>query len=295
MSAPTSRPGGGISSAWLAAYRPMAAAAAAAVRCSAAWARFRGDRAAEEAAAQRLAEPGALERLPRGAVWLHAASVGEAGLLPPLLAALRGAGWNGPFLITTQTLTGRDRAASTGVPAVLAPLDAPGPLGRFIETLRPALHVIVETEIWPLRLLALERAGVPCALVSARLSARRFPRYRRLGGLMRTALRRLALISPASEEDRARLLALGAPVHRMAATGNLKWDAAAQPVPAAEAARLARELDLASGRRWIVLGSVHPGEAGPLARAVLGGPAGDSVGFLVAPRHPERFAAVARE
>jgi 3-deoxy-D-manno-octulosonic-acid transferase len=229
--------------------------------------------------------------------WLHASSMGEVGALVPLARALREARPDLSYVVTTSTTTGRRRATTEiGGPTCLAPLDAAGPVRRFVATVRPSLHVVVETEIWPTRLHALHRAGVPAALVSARLSPERWPRYRRVRALYARALGNLSLLSPASEADRDRFVALGAPRHVLGPIGNLKWDAAPDPPPPEMAAALARELGVSLARPWVVLGSVHPGESAPLLRS-LATSLGDhtSWGALVAPRHPSRFDVVDEE
>ncbi len=276
-----------------AAWRGAAALAALGAAGLHFWARRSGDQDRARDLAERLALPEALHGLPRGAVWLHGASVGEIRALAPLVRALAALAPDLPRLLTASTPSGRARALEEAQgAALLAPLDAAGPLDRFLDAVQPRLHVIAETEIWPTRLWRLRRARIPAALVSARLSPEKVPRYRRLVRLYGPCLRSLALVAPASEEDRERLVLLGADPARLGPVGNLKWDAA--PAPPAEAAtdELGRALNLDRSRVWIVLGSVHPEEAAPLiatTEAALG--VGQTVGWIVAPRHPERFGA----
>ncbi len=273
------------------AWRALAGAAVLGARPAAWWAGVRGDAGRTREWDERLARPRALDGVPRGAVWLHGASVGEVRGLVPLARALHELRPGLPLLVTSTTATGRARAAAeTGAVARLAPLDADGPLRRFLAHVQPRLHVVVETEIWPARLARLARAGVPAALVSARLSPERVPRYRRLAALYGPCLRSFAVIAPASAGDRERLLAVGAEPHALAAVGNLKWDAAPAPADAERVAALGAELGLERTRPWIVLGSAHPGEAAALVAATEARAPGDAPGWIVAPRHPERFA-----
>ncbi len=273
------------------AWRVLAGAAVLAARPAAWWAGARGDADRGREWNERLARAAALEGLPRGAVWLHGASVGEVRGLVPLARALRTLRPDVPLLVTSTTATGRARAAvETGAAACLAPLDADGPLRRFLAHVQPRLHVVVETELWPARLARLARGGVPAALVSARLSPERVPRYRRLAALYGPCLRSFALIAPASAGDRERLVAVGADPRALAPVGNLKWDAAPAPAAATEREALEAALGLDPARPWIVLGSAHPGEAAALVAATEARAAGTPPGWIVAPRHPERFA-----
>ncbi len=229
--------------------------------------------------------------------WFHGASVGEMAALEPLVRELVARRPDLRVLVTAQTRTGKTRATRLTRFARLAPLDATGPLRRFLSATRPSLHVVVETEIWPRRLALLGKDGVPAALVSARLAPEREERYRRLRGIYRPALARFRLVAPGSEADRERLLRLGLPEDRLGPVGNLKWDAVPLPGPEAEArARaLLAELGLDPGGPVVVLGSVHPGEPAPVL-AALARARGDAPWLaVVAPRHPERFDRVAAE
>ncbi|MBP7147399.1 MAG: 3-deoxy-D-manno-octulosonic acid transferase [Acidobacteria bacterium] len=277
-------------------YRTLASAAAGG---AAAWrvaAAMTGRHARARELGERLALAPALAGLPRGAMWLHGASVGEVRALAPLAAALRRARGDLDLFVTASTPAGRERATEElRLPAVLAPLDAPGPVGRFLDQLSPRLHVVVETEIWPQRLAALERRGIPAALVSARLSAARLPRYRRLAPLFGPALASFRMVAPAGAADRERLLELGVPAQRLGPEGSLKWDSAPDPPEPAGNAGLARELGLDAGRDWLVLGSAHPGEAGPLLLALAREEPARAAGLVVAPRHLARVGQIAAE
>ncbi len=182
-----------------------------------------------------------------------------------------------------------------GAPARLAPWDDGASLRRFLDATRPSLHVIVETEFWPARLEALARRGIPSALISARLSPDHWPRTRRARRLYAPALSRLALLAPASAADRARFLELGASPAQLGPEGSLKWDGAPEPAPEEEQHALRAELGLSRSRRWLALGSVHPGEVGPLLGALAGPGGALPAGLVVAPRHPERFDLLAEE
>src|SRR2546428_12619172 len=93
-----------------------------------------------------------------------------------------------------------------------------------------------------------------------------------------------------SEEDAQRILALGADPRRVQVAGSLKFESAsADPPP--DVLRLAAAL---GARRMIVAGSTHAGEdeivLEAFGRVVLGR---EDLTLLLAPRHPERLAAVA--
>jgi 3-deoxy-D-manno-octulosonic-acid transferase len=91
--------------------------------------------------------------------------------------------------------------------------------------------------------------------------------------------------------DRDRLLALGVPLSRVTVTGNLKFETP-EPPPVPEADALVERLS--AGRPVLLAGSTAAGEDEQVldAFALLG--AGGRALLVLAPRHPERFPAVAR-
>lgn len=285
------------SGAFALAWTGIGSAAALAARMAGSWAGLTGDEAVAADWAERLAYPASLREVPSGVAWFHGASVGEVRALAPLTRALATLHPDLPLLVTASTTAGRQCAGDeTAGHARLAPLDATGPMQRFLAAFRPRLHVLVETEIWPTRLRLLRRAGIPAALVSARLSPERAHRYRRLAALYGPCLRGLALLAPASRADRERLIAAGADADRIGPEGNLKWDAAPPAPSPAEAEATRRTLGIDPARPWLVLGSAHPGEGRAVIDATLDAlraralPEAGTVGFLLAPRHIDRFA-----
>jgi len=237
---------------------------------------------------------GMLERLrplhaARGGVWVHAASMGEVAAASPLIAAL--AARDVPLLATTTSLTGRamlrERFPDLGVR--LAPLDLPGFTGACLRRAGVAALVLVETELWPNTLAAAARRGVDCAIVSARISDRSLPRYRRLRFFFSPLLRRLAWVHAQTESDAARYVELGVPEDRVSVGGDLKLDRAPAPPPDAALVRA-----LGAGPLFLA-GSVRPGEEEPLLEAWerVRAEALPELRLVLAPRHPEQAAGVA--
>ncbi len=235
--------------------------------------------------------------LPEGVrpLWLHGASVGEMGTLKPLVSVLErqrpGMAWG----ITSTTVTGRARADALFPDALfrrLLPIDAwPAP-GRFIDAVRPAALIVVETEIWPKLLMSLERRGVPVCLASARMTGRSHRGYRRARGLFRRVLRTIDLIATRSDEDRERFLDLGADPERTVVAGNTKLDVLSTGPSDGSDARTDMTALLGS-RHVVVWGCLRPGEEA-IAIELIGSlcPRSDAL-WVIAPRHPEEFDRVA--
>ena len=243
-------------------------------------------------------------------VWIHAVSVGEVQAAAQLIALLAARDPRQPLLLTMATATGRQRASTLyasylqaegdGPPLLqlrYAPFDLPGAVARFLDEVRPCAGLILEAELWPNLLRACARRGLPIAMVSARLSARSQRRYRSFArGLMQRSLRGLTLIATQTAADAQRFIELGAPADRVQVAGNLKFDL---PLPAdllQQAGRL-RQQCLGERRLWVA-GSTHAGEDEQLLAAhqllCAGSAAGQGPLLVLAPRHPERFAAVAQ-
>ncbi|MEO6185078.1 MAG: 3-deoxy-D-manno-octulosonic acid transferase [Steroidobacteraceae bacterium] len=254
----------------------------------------------------RLREPLALGIKPRvdRPVWLHAASVGEAQALGGLLRGLLQLPAPPPVLLTVGTPTGLARAREhyRDLPQLtlqLAPWDLPGIAARFLRVNRPRAAVFIETELWPGQIAACAVAGVPLALVSARMSPRSLGRYQRWAPrLMQEAVRTFAAIGAQSEADRDRFIALGAAPARVQTTGNLKFDFRL-PADVREQGDRLRDVWAAERPLWVA-GSTHAVEEGiciDAQRQLVANARAQQRAvplLLLAPRRPERFAEVAR-
>ncbi|HTK30577.1 MAG TPA: glycosyltransferase N-terminal domain-containing protein [Candidatus Saccharimonadaceae bacterium] len=204
--------------------------------------------------------------LPGGCdAWVHAASLGEATAVRPLVEELRALAPEATLYLTSTTRTGRARLQALGLPLSLAPLDAPQSVARFFAGVAPRRLFVVETELWPHWLLAARARRVPVAIVSARLSARSVRGYRRLGADLRRLVEGLDAVLCQGEEDAARWIAIGAEPERVAVVGNLKADALPRAAPDRRVARAA--LGLEAARPLLVVGSLRRGEGHIVARA----------------------------
>ncbi len=222
----------------------------------------------------------------RPVIWLHAVSVGEVLAASSLIAQLSVRATGHRVVVSTTTRTGqkiaRDRFGADNV--FYFPLDFAFAVRAYLRVLKPKLLVLLETEFWPRMLHECHRAHVPIAVVNARISDRSWPRYLRLRGLWRKLLSPTALVLAQSEEDAERLMAIGA--SNVQVSGNLKFD-----IRVARHAQITQALHqfLAPDQKVVVCGSTLEGEEEKLLDAI---PA--SCITILAPRHPERFTAVAQ-
>jgi len=220
-------------------------------------------------------------------VWIHAASVGEAMSVLPLVGRLRQHWPAVTILFTTGTVTSARLLAERLPPGCIhqyVPLDVPAWIARFLDHWRPDAVLWVESEFWPNTIAELRRRKVPLALINARLSPRSFRRWRSLRSLLRPPVDAFKPCLAQDETIAARLTALGASDVRC--LGNLKFDAEPLPADDGEVARLRMAL---GGRPAWLAASVHPGEIDAVAAAHRR-LASTHPGLLtiVAPRHAAR-------
>jgi len=224
-----------------------------------------------------------------GALWLHAVSLGETRAATPLVEALRARRPGLRLLLTHGTATGRKAGKALlrdGDTQVWLPYDTPGAARRFLRRHRPAVGVLMETEIWPSLLHAAEHDGVPVVLANARLSERSARKGQRLAALMRPAARSLRLALAQTVDDAERLRDAG--VERVRVSGNLKFDI----TPPAKLVARGHEWRQALARPVLLAASTRDGEEAALLAAWTALPAPRPL-LLIVPRHPQRFDAVA--
>lgn len=234
-------------------------------------------------------------------IWLHAASLGEVVMVTSLVETLRRRYPKRPLVVTTMTATGAAQAArllhSPEGSAELAParhhylpLDFPCTARRFVARLRPALAILVETELWPNLIAACAREEVPLGVVNGRLSPRAFNRYRKVASVMRDCLANVSWLGAKAPEDLERFIALGLPAARGVAVGSLKFEVEISSVIVAAGQALHAQC---GGRMIWIAASTHDGEDAQIltAHAAVRAQHPDAL-LLLVPRHPQRFEAV---
>ena len=224
-------------------------------------------------------------------MWVHAVSMGEVNAVVPLVEELKARVPHLRMVVSTVTQTGKEtvtRRLQGLVSHIYFPLDFPFVVRKVLDTIRPQLVLIVETELWPNFLTAVAARGIPCALVNGRLSTDSFRGYRRLRPFFGRIVRAFSLCLMQSDRDVERILALGADPARVVRTGNLKFDQkpfefSADPI----------QLGIQTHEELFVAGSTHPMEEEAVLdcyRRLLD--IAPSLVLIVAPRHIERAAAL---
>lgn len=231
----------------------------------------------------------------RRTIWVHAVSVGETLAAASLIENLLQLYPQHSVVVTTTTPTGSERVTALfgeRVFHVYAPWDTPGAVKRFINRVRPALLLIMETELWPNMLHYTHAAGCRIVLANARLSQKSARGYARFDRLTRGMLKQLDVVACQSRADGDRFLALGLEPRQLHITGSIKFDLELDGELRDGATQLRDSWGLKQ-RCIVVAASTHPGEdeqiltAFAQLRLVI-----DNCLLVIVPRHPERFDSV---
>ena len=230
-----------------------------------------------------------------GAIWILAVSVGESQAAEPLVRLLQTEYPSRPILMTTTTPTGAAHVRKLYDDSVVHcyfPLDYPFAVRGFLGQVRPALLLMMETEIWPNLLVECERREIPTLLANARLSEKSAKSYARFETFTREVFSSIGQIAAQADADANRFIGLGADVNRVAVTGSLKFDLRI-PASLFEQAESLRRM-LGTERPVWIAASTREGEEEYIleAFAEVKKQLPNALLMLV-PRHPERFDMVA--
>jgi len=247
---------------------------------------------------QRLGKvPASLAMQPRKPViWVHAVSVGEVVASAGVVQALQQKFSGHRVVVSTTTDTGQKLAARRfgADNVVYFPLDFAFAIRPYLAVLSPQLIVIAETEFWPNFLRLAKENGARIAVINSRISDRSLPGYRRFRFWSPKVLANVDLFLAQTDEDRRRLIAIGAAEQRVSISGNLKFDVAPPPSPAIVAS-LRESVKQSGAGPVLVCGSTLDQEEGSLLSAFRNVLVDHPKAVLIlAPRHPERFAEVAQ-
>nr|WP_315213691.1 lipid IV(A) 3-deoxy-D-manno-octulosonic acid transferase [uncultured Duganella sp.] len=230
-------------------------------------------------------------------LWVHAVSVGETRAAEPLIDALLAGYPNGRIILTHMTPTGRATGKSLfakhGARLVQSylPYDTGTMVGRFIGHFKPAVCILMETEVWPNLIATCGARGVPVVLANARLSERSLRKAGRLGSLILDAARGISLVAAQTEADAQRVRSLG--VRQVAVTGSIKFDVVVPDAALATGAALRKAI---GARPVLLFASTREGEEALILQAVREARSELPVNvlLLIVPRHPQRFDEVAK-
>ena len=233
----------------------------------------------------------------RGAIWVHAVSLGELRSAVPMIRALLDRG--DPVVTTHFTPAGRREAvrvfaadiAAGKLRAAWVPFEYGFAYPRFFKTFAPNCGLVMEIEIWPRMIMAARATGVPLYMCNAQYPSKSYARDGRTG-FRAQVMRGFAGALVKSDLQAQRFASVG--VENIQVTGELRFD---QPIPPhlVAAGVAVRGWLGAQNRRVITVASAVEGEDGVYIKALaalltIDRRAGHLPALIVyVPRKPERF------
>ncbi len=219
--------------------------------------------------------------------WMHGASVGESVSMLPLIDKLLKEDPELSILVTTGTLTSAEIMAKRLPKRAFhqfIPFDVPAFAKKLIKHFKPDAVMWFESELWPSLLSEIKKAKIPLILVNGRISDKSFETWKKFKFVSKELLSCFSLCLGQSEQDKNRLILLGAP--KTACVGNLKF--AGMPLPVDENKLNVLKQQIGS-RPVFLLSSTHNDEEErfalylPWLKENI-----QDVLTIVAPRHPNR-------
>lgn len=219
--------------------------------------------------------------------WMHGASVGESVSMLPLIDKLLKEDPDLSILVTTGTLTSAEIMAKRLPKRAFhqfIPFDVPAFAKKLIKHFKPDAVLWFESELWPSLLSEIKKAKIPLVLVNGRISDKSFEMWKKFKFVSKELLGCFSLCLGQSEQDKNRLILLGAP--KADCVGNLKF--AGMPLPVDENKMNVLKEQIGD-RPVFLLSSTHNDEEERFALYLPW--LKDNVNrvlTIVAPRHPNR-------
>ena len=159
-------------------------------------------------------------------IWFHAASVGEALSVLPLIENLEQEEKIKKILITTITLSSSEVlekriGRNEKIVHQFFPLDIPKFVNKFLNHWTPNLCILVDSEIWPNLILATKKKNIPLLLVNGRITKKTFSKWKLVSLFAKKIFSKFDLCIVANNETAKRLKILG--VENIKNYGNLKF------------------------------------------------------------------------
>jgi len=228
----------------------------------------------------------------KGGIWIQAVSVGEVAACKGLINGLKGLYPDKKIVLSTITKAGNTLARklyAKDAVIIYFPLDLSWIVRKVVALIRPAIYVMIETEIWPNVIKGIKNTGAYSIMVNGRISDRSFGKYKAAAIFLKSTMGRVDLFCMQSSVDAERIKTIGAPRDKVIVTGNMKLDAEPN-TDEASIERLRSAIGIEPGARILVAGSIHPGEELVIletySRLKKEFP---DLRLILAPRHVEKF------
>ena len=159
-------------------------------------------------------------------IWIHAVSVGETVAASPIVKELKNNLPDYKIIFSTTTYTGQNMAHKiiNADSIIYFPFDLPFTVKRALNKIKPNLIMIIETELWPNFIRIADKNNYKIIYANGRISDKSFKKYKYLGSIMPKMLNSIDLIAMQSEQDKERVINLGAKKSKVFNLGNTKFD-----------------------------------------------------------------------
>ena len=159
-------------------------------------------------------------------IWFHAASIGEALSILPLIDRINHLNKNIDFLITTVTLSSanllkKKLEGQENITHRFFPLDTKNLSEKFLHQWKPSLICFVDSEIWPNFLFKIKEKNIPLALLNGRITKKTFKKWNIFLNFAKKVFKNFDLCIPCSEDSKNNLEKLD--VKKISYCGNLKF------------------------------------------------------------------------
>lgn len=232
----------------------------------------------------------------RKIIWLHCVSVGETNAARPLVDQLLATFPDHRLVISTTTRTGQELAQKIfhekADAVFFFPFDWKFSVRRALVHFKPSLVLLMETEIWPRFIREAKLSSAKVVIVNGRLSERSFRQYSKVRFFITKVLAAVDLALMQGTNDANRLISLGMSASCTSITGNLKFDHSPNNIDESRTESFRERFGISDARLLVIAASTHDPEE-RLVIESLDGELGQSFRLMIAPRHPERFNAVA--
>jgi 3-deoxy-D-manno-octulosonic-acid transferase len=224
----------------------------------------------------------------RKTLWIHAVSVGETKAAIPFIKLFLKKYPGHHLLITHGTPTGRATSIDikhTRITRIYLPFDTVDATQRFLNTFKPELGFLLETELWFNLIHQSHKKSIPLYLVNARLSEKSFQLYKKISTLIKPSLKELKGVLAQTKSDAKRFESLGAKAVEV--MGNLKFDVTPPRDINKKSAALKKHLRL-KNQSVLLIASSRQDEEEMILQSLLKLPIKNLITIFV-PRHPQRF------
>ncbi len=224
----------------------------------------------------------------RKTLWIHAVSVGETKAAIPFIKLFLKKYPHHHLLITHGTPTGRATSIdikNVRINRIYLPFDTVDATQRFLNTFKPELGLLLETELWFNLIHQAHQKSIPLYLVNARLSEKSFQLYKKISLLIKTSLQELKGVLAQTIIDAKRFESLGAT--NVEVMGNLKFDVKPPRDTKSKSVTLKKHLHL-KNQSVLLIASSRQDEEEVILQSLLKLQIKNLITIFV-PRHPQRF------